>query len=106
MDDDDEVNDCAPTWVAELADGLAWTCDVQFGVSQTGHINLKEGRPLRSVTRRALARCVDGPRRHLTLSDSSVNVGARAKGRSPSPRLNALQADTAPEQLVLGLKLA
>ena len=33
VDDDDEVSDCAPTWVAELADGLAWTCDVQFRVS-------------------------------------------------------------------------
>ena len=104
-DDDDDLPHAAPTWVAELADGTGWALDVKYRLPASEHINLKEARPLRTVVRAALARCVDGPRRHLALSDSSVNVGAWARGRSPSPRLNAFLRDSAPERLALGLQL-
>ena len=108
-DDDDDDNGepgPAPTWVAELADGVGWQVDVQYRCPRGEHINLKEARPLRTVVRAGLARCLDGPRRHITLSDSSVNVGAwGVRGRSPSPRLNGFLVDVACDRLALGFYL-
>jgi len=99
----DEV--AAPTWGAALAQALDWVETQRYRVSRGEHVNLKEARPIRTVVRQGIERCVSGPKRHMLLSDSSVNVGAWARGRSASPRLNGFLRDVSYEQIVVGFQV-
>ena len=66
-----------------------WKVTASYPFSRPAHINLQEARAL---TREIRLMAVRGfsPRRVLCALDSSVVVGACAKGRSPSLKLNGI----------------
>ena len=78
-----------------LADSCGWKLVRKFLLDVREHINAKETRVFR-----ALVDCVAKDAslhgsRHMYLGDSMVELGAQAKGRSPSKRVNlALRAGT------------
>ena len=73
-----------------IAEVLPWRVCASYTFRQTSHINLQEARALRREIRRISA----DPRRRrqviVCLNDSRVVVGAVAKGRSSSYKLNGL----------------
>ena len=59
---------------------LDWAVISEYWVSPTEHVNLSETRPVRTAVRQGVERCASGPKRHIVLSDSAVNVGAWGQG--------------------------
>ncbi|MDP7339647.1 MAG: hypothetical protein QF786_10060, partial [Vicinamibacterales bacterium] len=78
-------------WVDQLADGLGWSCVRRFRATPPNErIHLGELRAVRDVVRLAVRRRGLRDVRLLDLCDSTVVVGAVAKGRSSSTEVNWL----------------
>ena len=72
-------------YIVSLSESLPWRVTRKCKPRRAGHINLQEQRAWRLVLKSAKRGC-----RVFGLQDSRVNLGAGAKGRSPSQSLNRL----------------
>ncbi len=89
-DDDDDGDPPVQKWTDSFAASRPWKPTFVYRTDPLEHINLKEARAVRTLSRR-LASCVaDHGLRHLVLTDSAVVLGGFTKGRSPSNPLNRI----------------
>jgi len=98
-------SELAPSWVSGLADAQSWTLGSKFGLAPGTHINLGECKPMKVLMRKLALDPGAHHKRHLIIVDSGVNVGAWAKGRSKSPRLNRELKVCVPDRLCSGLQV-
>ena len=76
--------------IDEMAESLNWTVESSYSFRQTSHINLQELRALKREVE-MLARQADAcDLIQVILCDSQVVIGATAKGRSSSFKLNGI----------------
>ena len=93
-------------WVDPLAEGCGWYCVTRFRKTPTNErIHLGELRGVREVARHAVRVKKLRDVRLLTLCDSTVCVGAVAKGRSSSSEVNWLLRTFVFELLFAGVQL-
>ena len=100
-----EPSDAPPTWTAAVANALGWSPAFHYSCPRDEHINIKECRPLRTLVRHLAMDAAEHGKRHLGLVDSSVNIGAWAKGRSRACVLNGTMRSCVPEQLMTDLQI-
>ena len=84
-------------WFGDVCDALGWQPTFAYQPA-AAHINIQELRAVRTLVRRQ-ARASKGPSRQLVGIDSNVVIGALAKGRSSSRRLNRVLRSFVAEQL-------
>ena len=89
-----------PTWTAAVAEASGWKSEFRYNCPRAEHINFKEARPIRTLIRHLAKEPADQGKRHFTLVDSSVNVGAWAKGRSRAVPLNHIMRSCVPDQVM------
>ena len=78
-------------WFGDFVRGVGWREVTRFKFPGTEHINVKEMKArCADVKRRAASNVAPGAVRFLQGIDSLVTVGAAAKGRSSSWRLNSV----------------
>ena len=94
-----------PTWTAAVAEACGWNPSFRYSCPSGEHINVKEARPLRTLLRHLANDPSEMGKRHFALVDSSVNIGAWAKGRSRSTALNHTLVSCVPEQLMADIYL-
>jgi hypothetical protein len=82
-----------PLWVRELVESSEWQVVADYSFRDPAHINVNEGRSIRTcanaITRRG------GEVRSVKLADSQVMLGSSAKGRSSSSAINEVLRPTA-----------
>ena len=89
-----------------VSEVLEWRATSSFSFRQTSHINLQECRALRrEVARLCSSWCPTG-RVQVCFNDSGVCVGALAKGRSSSYRLNGIMRGMVPFLIMSDVVLA
>ena len=94
------------SWSSELCKAVGWTSVFQYSLRRSEHIVTKEARPICTLVRRLAAEVRTGGLRVISFADSSANVGAWAKGRSSSGRLDRHLRQMAPDLVWTDLKLA
>ena len=88
-------------FASTVAECMPWTVTSSYSFRETSHVNLQELRALRREVIRLVARGVCLGTVLIALNDSRVVVGAVAKGRSSSFKLNGLLRGMLPH-LVMG----
>ena len=78
-----------PAVLADSIKAAHWATDERFSYRQTSHVNLQEARASKAVLRKRAALSLE-PERVVSGTDSRVLLGAWAKGRSSSCRLNQI----------------
>lgn len=91
----------APLWAVQLSEALTWNTWTQYKFKDVQHINLQE-----SKARKSLVKRLPRDRRVVICQDSRVNLGALAKGRSPSRMLNGLLRTESPYILGKNLRIS
>ena len=75
----------------DLVCAMPWRVCSSYSFRQSAHINLQETRALRNAVRSLVKKKgSEDPQRKICFSDSRVCIGAVAKGRSSSCRLNTI----------------
>ena len=78
----------------------------RYTVRRSEHIVTKEARPICTLIRHLASEVRTGGSRVVSFADSSPNIGAWAKGRSSSGRLDRHLRQVAPDLLLTDLQLA
>ena len=78
----------SPDWIRELAGSVSWRPRFAYRFRRAAHINVLEGVAYGTLLRNLAASCPGS--RPVVLTDSRVNLGASAKGRSSSTALNGV----------------
>ncbi len=86
-----------------LAAGCGWRQERRCRLSRSEHINVKESRVFHSLVKLVAGDVAGHGARHLYLGDSMVQLGAQAKGRSPSAKLNSPLRSAVCTTLLAGL---
>ncbi len=96
----------APTspWLEDLANSQQWRQALRFGVPRDEHINKKEMKAYAAEKRRVAANVETQGQRRMFGLDSSVTVGAGAKGRSSTFDTNAVLRRSTPDALLGGIQ--
>ena len=93
-------------WASELCCAVGWQPVFRYTVRRHEHIVTKEARPICTLIRHLASEVRTGGSRVVSFADSSPNIGAWAKGRSSSGRLDRHLRQVAPDLLLTDLQLA
>ncbi|CAE7376397.1 unnamed protein product [Symbiodinium microadriaticum] len=93
-------------FASAISECLSWTVTSSYSFRKTSHINLQEGRALRREIARMASSLSNAGHVQVCLNDSRVIVGAVAKGRSSSYKLNGLLRAQLPFLIMADLVLA
>ncbi|CAE7443412.1 unnamed protein product [Symbiodinium sp. CCMP2592] len=94
------------TFASAISECLQWTVTASYSFRSTSHINLQEGRALRREIARMASALRNAGHVQVCLNDSRVIVGAVAKGRSSSYKLNGLLRAQLPYLIFADIVLA
>ncbi|CAE7376276.1 unnamed protein product [Symbiodinium sp. CCMP2456] len=93
-------------FASSVAECMPWTVTSSYSFKETSHVNLQEMRALRREVTRLIARGACRGAVLIALNDSRVVVGAIAKGRSSSFKLNGLLRGLLPHLVLSRASLA
>ena len=93
-------------WASELCSAVGWQLVSRYTVRRSEHIVTKEARPICTLIRHLASEVRPGGSRVVSFADSSPNIGAWAKGRSSSKRLDRHLRQVAPDLLLTDLQIA
>ncbi|CAE7732232.1 osm1, partial [Symbiodinium sp. KB8] len=96
----------ASQFASSVALCLPWRVVSSYHFRETSHINLQEARALRKEVVRLAANPASYNTVILALNDSRVVIGAFAKGRSSSRKLNGILRAMTPHLVVSGVSLS
>jgi len=102
---DDEPKEPS-TFASAVAECMPWAVTSSYSFKETSHVNLQEMRALRREVTRLIARGGCQGAVLIALNDSRVVVGAIAKGRSSSFKLNGLLRGLLPHLVLARVSLA
>ena len=106
VDSDSEENCGDGRWASELCSAVGWQLVFRYTVRRSEHIVTKEARPICTLIRHLASEVRHGRARVVSFADSSPNIGAWAKGRSSSKRLDRHLRQVAPDLLLTDLQIA
>jgi len=90
-------------WVNELCEGLGWTDVRATGLAPSNPITIKEAQARRLLIRVRASDPGNISSRAMAAQDSKALLGAAAKGRSPSRKLNGVFRSTFGEEVLGGV---